>query len=80
MSESTTTESVDKIEKANYTYSTPNYWAPLEIIYEEEKEEEGHKEQALAVGDRPKNTAQPETMIIDTGATLLFATDTISLP
>ena len=81
MSESTTTASVDKIEKANHTYSTPNYWAPLKIIYKEEKEEEeSHKEQALAVGDQPKNTVQPETMIIDTGATLHFATDTIALP
>jgi hypothetical protein len=78
MSESTI-ESVDKI---NHTHSrSSNYWAPLATILEEEKEKEGEEnlEQALLV-IKPKNKDKLETMVIVSGATSHFATETIALP
>jgi hypothetical protein len=77
---SETAASVDKLEKANHTYSTPNYWDPLETTLEEEEDEEvKEEEQALVAIDQPKSAAKQETMIIDAGATTHFATNTMML-
>ncbi len=80
MSESTI-ESADKI---NHTYSSSsNYWAPLKSIQEEEEEEEEEEEkrtvEQASSAIEPRNDKQ-ETVIIDSGATLHFATKTIALP
>jgi hypothetical protein len=76
MSEST----IESVDKVNHTHSlSSNYWAPLATILEEEEEEiEENIEQASLVFEPNKDKS--ETMVIDSGATSHFATETIALP
>ncbi len=61
MSELTNPRSVDKL-KRNHTYSdTPNYWAPLAIIFEDEEFEDNTIKQeeraSSAIDDQPTRNA-----------------------
>ena len=71
---------IESVDKVNHTHSLlSNYWAPLATILEDEEEEiEENIEQASIVFEPNKDKS--ETMVIDSGATSHFATETIALP
>ena len=58
--------------------NSSNYWTPLASILEEEEEEEEHREIAASTTENHGRN-QNETMIIDSGATSHFATESIDI-
>ena len=82
MSESTSSQSIDKLSKDRTHMNTLNYWAPLATILEEENEgeEKTTPKQVSLLTYQPTTTKAKESMVVDSGATSHFATEEIDLP
>lgn len=84
MSESTSSQSLDKLNQHHTYLDVSNYWAPLSTILEEENEDKDEDEtniteQASLVLDH-RTIKIDESMAVDSGATSHFTTETIDLP
>ena len=77
--------SVDKVNQHRTYLNSSNYWAPLSTILEENEDEDEDKssniiEYASLTSELPNSNKVNESMVVDSGATSHFATETIDLP